>query len=438
MSVSTIFTRWNRWKRDLAVLIAFGVLFLLGLVVGFSFGGTEEPELIATPEVMGPPVPAAYEIIRTRGEFGTDSNLRDLFFEHGFSAQEVHFLVEDTKDVYDFNRIKSGASFTLERFQDGRFRRFLYNISREEYVIVVRNGVSFMAMKVERPIETREVFVDGVIRTSLWDTIVTQGESGELVMSIYEPMQWDVDFFALQPGDTFKAIVEKKFCEGEFIGYGSVKSINFYSGGKDFYAFLFKNPETGKSSYFDYDGKGVKKAFLKAPFKYDHRISSNFSHSRLHPVHRVRRPHYGVDYAAPTGTPVLASASGRIVDARYKGANGNYVKIRHPNGFHTYYLHLSKILVKTGQNVSQGQRIGLVGSTGVATGPHLDYRILNDRGVWLNPRKMVALPSETGVKQSLMPAFISVRDEFIQRMKKMDDRLYMAEMEQDGSASAAR
>lgn len=256
-------------------------------------------------------------------------------------------------------------------------------------------------------------------------------------MSVYEPMQWDVDFFALQPGDTFKVYLEKRFCEGEFLGYGKVKAISFFHGGRDFYAFLFKNPETGRSTYFDYDGKGVKKAFLKAPFKYDHRISSNFSYSRLHPVHKVRRPHYGVDYAAPRGTPVLASASGRVVDARYKGANGNYVKLRHPNGYHTYYLHLSKILVKAGQSVSQGDRIGLVGSTGVATGPHLDYRILNDRGKWLNPRKMVALPSETGVSKSAMPSFIEVRDSFLGKLNQTDPGQYMAENESGVKAVSA-
>ena len=232
-------------------------------------------------------------------------------------------------------------------------------------------------------------------------------------------------------------ILEKKFCEGEFLGYGQVQAINFKNGGKDFYAFLFMNPETGKSSYFDYDGKGVKKAFLKAPFKYDHRISSNFSSARLHPVHKVRMPHYGVDYAAPKGTPVLASASGRVVESQYKGANGNFVKLRHTNGFHTYYLHLSKLLVKAGQSVSQGQRIGLVGATGVATGAHLDYRIQDNRGKWLNPRKMVALPSETGVSKSAMPAYLAVRDAFIQRLNQIDNSLLMAEVETGGDEGVA-
>ncbi len=429
----------DRWVR-LSLVPGILIAAVLSIVIWYSVTGREVPEEVAEPAVvMGPPVPAAFEVVRSEGAFGRDSSLRDVFLENGFTPQELHYLVEDTKDVYDFNKVKSGAAYSLEKYSDGRFRRFLYNISREEYVVVLRNDISYQAIKVERPVEIREVFIDGVIRTSLWDTIISMGESGELVMSIYEPMQWDVDFFALQPGDTFRVILEKKFCEGEFLGYGQVQAINFYNGGKDFYAFLFRNPETGQSSYFDLDGKGVKKAFLKAPFKYDHRISSNFSYSRLHPVHRVRMPHYGVDYAAPTGTPVLASASGRVVESQYKGANGNYVKIRHTNGFHTYYLHLSKLLVRSGQSVSQGQTIGLVGATGVATGSHLDYRIQDNRGTWLNPRKMVALPSETGVEKSAMPAYIAVRDTFLGRLNQVDSNLLMAEVDVavDKSVSAA-
>jgi len=428
--------RVNKSWLFLAGVVALGVIAVF--LIGPAYSGKSLPGKVdSSPRVMAPPIPPAYKITRIEGQFGRDSNLRDVFFENGFTPQELHYLVEDTQDVYDFNKVKSGASWILDKYADGRFRRFLYNINREEYVIVLREDERYRAIKTVRPVEVRDVFVEGSIQTSLWDTIIAQGESGELVMSVYEPMQWDVDFFALQPGDTFKVYLEKRFCEGEFLGYGKVKAISFFHGGRDFYAFLFKNPETGRSTYFDFDGKGVKKAFLKAPFKYDHRISSNFSYSRLHPVHKVRRPHYGVDYAAPRGTPVLASASGRVVDARYKGANGNYVKLRHPNGYHTYYLHLSKILVNAGQSVSQGDRIGLVGSTGVATGPHLDYRILNDRGKWLNPRKMVALPSETGVSKSAMPSFIEVRDAFLGKLNQTDPGQYMAENESGVKAVSA-
>ena len=221
-------------------------LFLVSallLVIGYSF--TERaviPENDTPVAVMGPPVPAAFEVVRFEGAFGRDSSLRDVFFENGFTPQDLHYLVEDTKDVYDFNKVRSDATYALEKYSDGRFRRFLYNISREEYVVVIHNDSSYQAIKVERPVEIREVFIEGEIRTSLWDTITASGESGELVMSIYEPMQWDVDFFALQPGDTFKVILEKKFCEGEFLGYGQVQAINFHNGGKDFLRLSLHEP----------------------------------------------------------------------------------------------------------------------------------------------------------------------------------------------------
>jgi murein DD-endopeptidase MepM/ murein hydrolase activator NlpD len=232
-------------------------------------------------------------------------------------------------------------------------------------------------------------------------------------------MQWDIDFTTIQPGDSFKAIFEKKYHRGEFVKYGEILALEFNHGGRDFHAFRFRDPRSGKPKYYDQDGKGVKKAFLKVPFHYDFRISSGFSYSRLHPIRKRRMPHYGVDYAAPHGTPVLASASGRVVYAGWKGANGRLVKIRHPNRYTTYYLHLSKIDVKVGQSVSQGQRIGRVGATGLASGPHLDYRIQDRRGKFINPKKYVALPSDTGVAKERMKEFIAVRDRFIQRLAEI-------------------
>jgi murein DD-endopeptidase MepM/ murein hydrolase activator NlpD len=199
--------------------------------------------------------------------------------------------------------------------------------------------------------------------------------------------------------------------------------MEFTHSNKKFYAFQFENPDTKKKKYFDTEGKGVKKAFLKAPFKYDMRIISGFSYSRLHPVYKKRMPHYGVDYAAPHGTPVLASASGRVTFAARKGANGNLIKIRHPNGYTTYYLHLSKILIKAGQTVAQGDMIGRVGSTGVATGPHLDYRILDNRGKWINPRKYVALPSDKAVEKKHMKEFIAVRDVFLRQLDQIPETI---------------
>jgi len=269
----------------------------------------------------------------------------------------------------------------------------------------------------------REVDIDisSRIKDNLWNTLVECGESGVLTMEIFELMQWDIAFTAVQPYDSFKLIVEKRYDQDQFVKYGDIQTLVFKHEGKEFHAFRFDDPVSGKAKYYDFNGKNVKKAFLKIPLKADYRISSGFSYSRLHPVSRRRMPHYGVDYAAPRGTPVLASAAGRVIFAARKGGNGNLVKIRHPSGHTTYYLHLSRILVKRGQYVEQGQLIGRVGATGIATGPHLDYRIQTKQGRFINPRKFVALPTDKGVDPKYMEDFIAVRDAYLLQLGSIPD-----------------
>jgi len=332
-------------------------------------------------------------------------------------------LVTETRDVYNLNRVTSGNRLTVERYQGGQFRGMEYQVDDETYLTVRFEDSRYEAELKQRQFELVTDRFFGRITDSLWNSLIAQGEDPRLVMAIHEVMQWDVDFTTIQPNDTYKIVVEKKYDQGEFVKYGELFAMEFTHSNKNFYAFQFENPETKKKKYFDKEGKGVKKAFLKVPFKYDFRISSGFSYSRLHPVHKKRMPHYGVDYAAPHGTPVLASASGRVTFAARKGANGNLVQIRHPNGYITYYLHLSKILVKAGQSVAQGDLIGRVGSTGVATGAHLDYRIKDKRGKFINPRKYVALPSDKAVDKAHMKDFIAVRDTFLLQLDSIHEEL---------------
>lgn len=368
---------------------------------------------------MGPPIPDELQVKRIEEEFPRNSNLRDVLAPYGFSPQDIHQLIEQTRDVHNLNRVIAGHRYAVELSHDGGFRGFEYDIDDGHYMVVRPSEGGYEAEVEERIFDTSVLQLSGRIQDNLWNSIVEQGESGQLAMSMHELLQWDVDFTAIQPDDSYRAILEKQFYQGEFVKYGQIRALEFTHGGRTFYAFRFENPKTGKTRYFDQDGKSVKKAFLKVPFKYDYRISSGFSASRLHPVLGKRRPHYGVDFAAPRGTPVLASASGRIIFAGWKGGNGRLVEIRHPNGYVTYYLHLSKILVKAGQSVAQGDRIGLVGSTGLASGPHLDYRIRDRHGHFLNPRKWVAFPSDTGVSQDQMKDFIAVRDRLLQQLKQI-------------------
>lgn len=368
---------------------------------------------------MGPPIPDELKVKRIEDEFPRNSNLRDVLTPYGFTPQDIHTLIEQTRDVHNLNRVVAGHHYAVEVAANGQFRSLEYDIDEGRYLVVRPSADGYDAEVRDRVFQTTVLELTGRIQDNFWNSIVEQGESGRLAMSMHELLQWDVDFTAMQPDDSYRAILEKQFYGGDFVKYGAIRVLEFTHGGRTFYAFRFADPKTGKAHYFDADGKSVKKAFLKVPFKYDYRISSGYSASRLHPVLGTRRPHLGVDFAAPVGTPVLASAGGRVIFAGWKGGNGRLVEIRHPNGYVTYYLHLSKILVKAGQSVAQGDRIGRVGSSGLATGPHLDYRIRDRHGHFLNPRKWVAFPSDKGVGPNQMKDFIAVRDELLRQLDRI-------------------
>ena len=416
-------------KRKAIILTAF---VALAGVLGTWFDREGDPapqsilhheEGIDLSEPYGPKIPSQHRIERIEGQLETNSTLQEVLLKHGFTPQEIHQLILDTKKIHDLNNVKSGHRFVIERFGSGRFRSFRYVIDDESSLLVNHLNGQYSASILRRDLRTVVSLFSSGIEGSLWNTLIDRGESGLLTMNIFELMQWDIAFTAVQPYDSIKVIFEKKYDGDEFIKYGDIHALVFNHEGKDFYAFRFLDPISGKLKYYDYNGKNVKKAFLKIPLKADYRISSGFSYSRLHPVTKRRRTHYGVDYAAPQGTPVLASASGKVIFAGRKGGNGNLVKIRHANGYTTYYLHLSKILVRKGQYVDQGHRIGRVGATGIATGPHLDYRIQTRGGKFINPRKFVALPTDKGVDPEYMEDFIAVRDAFLQHLDAIPDAL---------------
>ncbi len=413
---------WKLLCSFAAVVVICGLLTLSFIDFGKVDSGDEEGFVLKDGDFFGPKIPLEYRVERVEGQFPLNSTLQDFLFDHGFTPYDVHQLIQGTRDVHDLNRVDAGHRVVIETFGDGRFRKLEYDVDDEKCLVVTSSGDQYSAEMRRRELHTSQERVFGRITESLWNTLISLGETPGLIMGIIEVMQWDVDFTAIQPNDSFKLVFEKKYHEGEFVKYGEIQSLQFHHGGKDFFAFLFEDPVTGKKKYYDYDGKGVKKAFLKVPFKFDYRISSGFSHSRFHPVVKKRMPHYGVDYAAPYGTPVLASASGRVVFAGWKGANGKLVKIRHPNRYVTYYLHLSKILVKAGQSVAQGQVLGRVGATGRTTGPHLDYRIQERSGRFINPKKYVSLPSDTGVSKKHMDEFIAVRDAYLRQLDQIPEQ----------------
>jgi murein DD-endopeptidase MepM/ murein hydrolase activator NlpD len=246
--------------------------------------------------------------------------------------------------------------------------------------------------------------VSGTIESSLLRAMIEAGEREELAYELANILEWEIDFFKdIRKGDKFNILVEKKFCKDKFVGYGRILAIDFINRGRLVRGLYYENKKT--RGFFTPDGKSLKKGFLKAPLKFS-RISSSYTSRRLHPVLKKYRPHYGVDYAAPTGTPVHATADGRIIKRKYDRGGGYFVKIRHTNGYETLYMHFSRF--RSGQHVGsyvkQGDVIGYVGSTGYATGPHVDYRI-KKHGKYLNPLRFRS-PSKK-LPKKVMPDFIA-------------------------------
>jgi murein DD-endopeptidase MepM/ murein hydrolase activator NlpD len=247
---------------------------------------------------------------------------------------------------------------------------------------------------------------------SLFNAVEEAGESAEVAMRLAQIFGYDLDFYTdPRKGDTFHLVLEKRtYLTGETAGYGRILAAEYVNGGKKYEALLFHD-ERGQSAYYSSDGKSLQKAFLRSPLKFGAPVTSHFSKSRFHPILKTYRAHLGTDYGAPVGTPVQTIGSGRVVFAGRKGGDGNMVHVAHSNGYETYYLHLSRILVHAGERIEIGKAIGLVGSTGLATGPHLDFRIAQ-KGQFKNFETLGLPPSEPVAKKN-WTEFAAVREKWL-------------------------
>ncbi len=362
------------------------------------------------------------DVLRFEDSFDKSSTVQDVLLKYSFTPQEAQRLIDETRNVYNLNRVMAGNQFLIE-FEDKQFRSLRYEISDEEYLTVRSENGAYVAKRgsYEFDIVSEEIY--GKIEGSLWNTLVSQGEDHRLVIELINILRWDVPFTAIQPGDSFKLIVEKKYRDSHFVKYGRIHAVEFRRGEKSYYAFLFEDPKTHKDFYYDENGNSVRKAFLKVPFHFNPRVTSRFSFSRYHPILKSRRPHLGIDFGAPIGTPVLASASGVIVSAGWGGGFGRMVRIRHAGGVTTSYAHLSRISVRIGQAVSQSDVIGRVGSTGLSTGPHLDYRVQDARGRFVNPLvELKSLPAEAPLKVEYAEPFRRIRDRLTFRLAAIPEQ----------------
>jgi murein DD-endopeptidase MepM/ murein hydrolase activator NlpD len=321
-------------------------------------------------------------------------------------------LVASTRPVFDLRHLRAGNELAIGRSVLGDLRAVRYQIDSGHVLWIAPSGQEFRAEIQTIPFSTDAAGVAGKIEGSLFESVVDAGERPELAMRLADIFAYDLDFYTdPRPGDSFRVVVEKKrLANGQVAAYGRILAAEYNNAGHIYRAVLFHDAR-GREAYYTPEGKSLKRAFLHSPLKFAAPVTSHFSLHRLHPILKTVRAHLGTDYAAPTGTPVQSIGDGKVVFAGRKGGAGNLVHVQHTNGYETYYMHLSRILVRSGQRVGQGQRIGLVGMTGLATGPHLDFRI-ERRGQFLNFERL-SPPSSEPVLRRDMAEFAATRDHAI-------------------------
>jgi murein DD-endopeptidase MepM/ murein hydrolase activator NlpD len=340
------------------------------------------------------------------------ANFASLLRSAGIDASLATDLTNKVQSVFSLRKLKAGQRLILVRRWDGVLKALQYRNAWDTEVQVQRIGSDYVAHEEQLHATDKIEVVRGTINNSLFESVLDAGEHPELAVRLAEIFAFDLDFYTdPKPGDTFRLVVEKRTVPGDDApSYGRIYAAEYVNGRRPFAAVLFHDP-SGKAAYYTADGKSLQKAFLKSPLKFAARVSSHFSLHRLHPVAKVYRAHLGTDYAVPIGTPVQAIANGRVDFAARKGGNGNLVILKHANGYESFYLHLSRILVHRGQSVQQGQRIALSGMTGLASGPHLDFR-LNHNGMFVDFERM-KLPPSNPVSPQDQPAFFAERDKWI-------------------------
>jgi len=331
-------------------------------------------------------------------------NIGKIFGNNNIGSTEVHNIVTQVKDTFNVRNIRVGQPYALVKYRKDqeKLAAFIYHPNISGYqVIDLRDSIS--AYTITYPVTIKRRTVASEIEGSLSLSLSKEGVDQSLATKMSQIFAWSIDFFKLQPEDRFAFTIEEKYINDTiYLGVSKIDAAYFRYRGKDLYSFPYKRQDSKATEYFDEEGRPMKSMFLKAPLKF-FRITSKYSKNRFHPVQKKWKSHNGTDYAAPTGTPIMTTASGVVERAGYTAGNGNFVKVKHNGTYSTQYLHMSKILVKVGQRVDQGQTIGLVGSTGLATGPHVCYRFWKN-GVQVDPLNQ-SLPNSVPMEKKELPAF---------------------------------
>jgi murein DD-endopeptidase MepM/ murein hydrolase activator NlpD len=401
----------SKMKKDIILAIVFS-LIMLSFIDVFSKQNNLSKSMEGTGHEVKPPIMEyglpvdSFMVEEKRIAAGTSFSV--ILNQLNIKSINTQSIIEHAAKVFDLRRIKQGNLYKVFYSKD--------SLKTVDYLVYEQNATDYILfnLKDSLQIEKRQKQVvsetqkaSGTINSSLWAAVVENGHDPMLAMLLSDVYAWTVDFFGLQKGDQFKVFYETQTVEGKTIGIKKIHAAWFKHIEKEYYAIPFFQDSI--ISFFDEQGNSLRKAFLKAPLNYS-RIASHFSKSRLHPILKIYRPHHGVDYSAPTGTPVQSIGDGVVILASYAGQAGHFVKIKHNSIYTTGYMHLSRYGegIKPGKRVRQGEIIGYVGSTGLSTGPHLDFRVYKD-GQPINPLKLESPPAKP-VHEKDMKFFLKIKD----------------------------
>lgn len=414
-------------KRNIILIVTFlmaaGIFGYFNAKRGFHitgsslapFNDTLNAETTSIPRLYGIPVDS---FMITGGTIRRNQTLGQIMEQYILPVGIMNQLVNYADRVFDLKKIRAGNKYTAFLSPDTlkQLKYLVYEHSAVDYVVFSVADTLKVDVR-QKEIVTKKQKAAGKIQYSLWQTMIDNEINPMVALELSEIYAWTIDFFGLQPEDSFSIIYDEAFVDTVSIGLGDVHAAYFRHGGKDLYAIPFMQDSI--ISFFDLEGNSLRRAFLKAPLRYS-RISSGFSGGRMHPILRIVRPHYGVDYAAASGTPVYSIGDGRVTSTGYDSGSGNIVKITHNSVYSTAYMHLKSFApgIRAGVYVKQGDLIGYVGTTGLSTGPHLDFRVYMN-GSPINPLTLESPPVDPVQPQNRL-AFDAVKAEKLKELQTVE------------------
>jgi murein DD-endopeptidase MepM/ murein hydrolase activator NlpD len=412
--------------RKSFVVAVFLAMAFITLRSNFAVVENSEPDnstsgVLTETSQNGAEKPKEYREIT--GNIKKGETLFDIFKKYKLDLKDLFRLKEASADIHKLRKLSPDRPYKIIVDENDQINSFVYWIDDDTILNIKSTEEGFCAEKIPVQYERRIHHIGGVIKDNLISSMSEGKGNLMLALQLSDIFAWDIDFSTdIRNDDVFKIVVEGLYLNGEFKKYGEILSAEFVNKGETFSAYRFEND--GRVDYYSSEGKSLRKAFLKAPLSF-RRISSYFSRGRYHPVLKIYRPHHGLDYAAPTGTPVSAAGDGAVLFAGRKGQYGNLIIVRHSNGYKTYYGHLSRIGkgVRKGTRVDQGEVIGYVGATGLATGPHLHYEMrVNNRPI--NPLSL-KIPHGKAIPASLMADFRKFKNEMDVKLASIPAASYL-------------